>query len=354
MYFLDSAHVLHVAKTGNDSNSGKAGQYPVNLANDAKLTIGSAISAAASGDTIILWPGDYAENVSFGSKALTMIGTSRNKSKIVPATGTGVLLADDSVLLNLAVEALQTSSGGKGVSCFNMSNIVIDRCDIYGGYDGLYGYGVKGLFLQRSRIRGKYDGGNFAGAERVVAKDCIFAGLGTYSPNVDCRAVYGLGIASVYQNCVFEAQRDDTTTYGIGAMFLGTGQQATLANCVLKVTGGSGVTGSAFGVMVNGTGSIVNLANCIIATDCPNASSGPYDLWQANGKIIVSNSMYETFNGTIIHGGPKANMAMKLLANKSIQTKSTGVIQYYDDDGATILLTLTPTEDATKITLTPS
>ena len=87
MYQLDSTHIWHVAKTGNDSNSGHAGQYPVSLANDAKLTIGAAVSAASSGDTIVIWPGDYAESVSVYGKALAFVGTSRSKSKIVPASG---------------------------------------------------------------------------------------------------------------------------------------------------------------------------------------------------------------------------------------------------------------------------
>ena len=93
MYFLDSSHVWHVAKTGSDSNSGHAGQYPISLANDAKVTIAAAVSAAASGDTIIIWPGDYAENVNFGGKALNLVGASRNKSRIVPASGSGVFSA---------------------------------------------------------------------------------------------------------------------------------------------------------------------------------------------------------------------------------------------------------------------
>ena len=40
----------------------------------------------------------------------------------------------------------------------------------------------------------------------------------------------------------------------------------------------------------------------------------------------------------------------KLLANKAIQNKSSGQIQYYDDDGQTILVTLSPSEDQQSVT----
>lgn len=40
----------------------------------------------------------------------------------------------------------------------------------------------------------------------------------------------------------------------------------------------------------------------------------------------------------------------KLLVNKAIQNKSNGQIRYYDDDGQSILVTLTPSEDQQSVT----
>ena len=42
----------------------------------------------------------------------------------------------------------------------------------------------------------------------------------------------------------------------------------------------------------------------------------------------------------------------KILVNKAIQNKSTGQIQYFDDDGQTVLVTLTPSEDNESVTRT--
>jgi hypothetical protein len=46
--------------------------------------------------------------------------------------------------------------------------------------------------------------------------------------------------------------------------------------------------------------------------------------------------------------------AAKTLVNKAIQNKTTGVINYYDDDGETIILTHTPTDAESTITRTPN
>jgi len=56
--------------------------------------------------------------------------------------------------------------------------------------------------------------------------------------------------------------------------------------------------------------------------------------------LFDSNSIYET--------------AAKVLINKAIQTKSTGVIEYYDDDGQTVILTHTPNDAESSIMRSPS
>jgi len=58
--------------------------------------------------------------------------------------------------------------------------------------------------------------------------------------------------------------------------------------------------------------------------------------------------------GEIIWSGTGELTSDKLLANKAVQNKSTGAIDYYDDDGQTVILTHTPTDDESSITRTPS
>ena len=66
----------------------------------------------------------------------------------------------------------------------------------------------------------------------------------------------------------------------------------------------------------------------------------------ADGDTLVGNS-------EILWSGSGKVIADKLLANKAVQNKSSGQIQYYDDDGQTVLLTHTPSETQASLTKTP-
>jgi hypothetical protein len=57
--------------------------------------------------------------------------------------------------------------------------------------------------------------------------------------------------------------------------------------------------------------------------------------------------------GCIIWTGTAELTCDKILANKAVQNKLSGEIDYYDDDGQTVILTITPTEDESTIARTP-
>ena len=59
-------------------------------------------------------------------------------------------------------------------------------------------------------------------------------------------------------------------------------------------------------------------------------------------------------SGEIYWSGVGEVTAEKMLANKAVQTKSTGKVDYYDDDGSTVLLSQTPADSDTEVTRTPS
>jgi hypothetical protein len=48
------------------------------------------------------------------------------------------------------------------------------------------------------------------------------------------------------------------------------------------------------------------------------------------------------------------NTVGKMFVNKAVQNKNTGVVQYYDDDGETVILTHTPSDEESEITRIPS
>ncbi|MHC4389057.1 MAG: hypothetical protein ACYSX1_10655 [Planctomycetota bacterium] len=79
---------------------------------------------------------------------------------------------------------------------------------------------------------------------------------------------------------------------------------------------------------------------CVVAFVQSGASPADGD------KIIGSGELVWTGAGELTSD--------KILANKAVQVKSTGKIEYYDDDGQTIILTHTPDDGESSITRAPS
>ena len=60
------------------------------------------------------------------------------------------------------------------------------------------------------------------------------------------------------------------------------------------------------------------------------------------------------YSGEILWTGTGELTVDKVLTNKAVQNKTTGVIDYYDDDNATVILTHTPSDGESTITRMPS
>lgn len=65
--------------------------------------------------------------------------------------------------------------------------------------------------------------------------------------------------------------------------------------------------------------------------------------------VLATFSIENRFAGSSLF-----EKAAKLLVNKAIQNKGTGTIDYYDDDGDTVILTHTPADGESTLTRTPS
>lgn len=65
--------------------------------------------------------------------------------------------------------------------------------------------------------------------------------------------------------------------------------------------------------------------------------------------VLATFSTENRFAGSLLF-----EKAAKLLVNKAVQSKNTGAIEYFDDDGQTVILTHTPTDGESTITRTPS
>lgn len=70
---------------------------------------------------------------------------------------------------------------------------------------------------------------------------------------------------------------------------------------------------------------------------------------QTVNAVLATFSIENRFAGSLLF-----QKSAKLLVNKAVQNKNTGAIEYYDDDGQTVILTHTPSDSESTITRTPS
>ncbi len=400
-WFGDSAHVLHVAKTGNDANAGHAQGYPVDFANDAKLTLGSAISAAASGDIIIIWPGTYAEFVDLdnAAKQLHLIGTHRHLCKI-----TGVDDDNEPVVHNYEgciLESLTIENGESGEAC--VYGVLCDdtkylNCTIIDtvGIDTLIGDSSKRMVVRDCYLYSVYhnlrvgDGAHIENCTLITVTDgavdgwCIGAGgpdviivRNTYmivqpsygkappkSPPLYEATGDQICISSagrvMLENCILVADAYKPLTAHADSYCSGTPYciynlpgGLTAVNCLFKSWADQNQAADAVGIYNANT----SLLNCALDMNCSGSGSIKY-FDAASAKVIhCMNTRYDPSEigaNIKVELGRNMELAMKMLVNKAVQTKATGVVQHYDDDGSTVILTHTPTDAAADITRTPS
>ncbi|KPJ66958.1 MAG: hypothetical protein AMJ43_06445 [Coxiella sp. DG_40] len=405
-YGCDSGHVFHVSKAGNDANGGLAQQYPVSLANDSKLTIASAVSAASDGDNIIIWPGTYTEQVDLltATKAINLIGTNREKCIISQNTANpAVKLYAGSTMRNLRV----TQAGaGMVVNGDSQDNCQVINCSIVGGdsaIDGLYLSGAKRCIIKGCYIKSGYDslyiksdacvenciivtnglasGSGMARAiaiadtqQRTIIRSCIIiaqpsyekkTGLGRelYQSDRDLYCIHNGG-SVILENCILIADGYKPTgahedSYSNGHSYCTSGTNYLVAkNCIFRALTDQNVADRvACGINVSS-----QLINCYIYTLASGTGGAAWDIYSAGTMTVyLVNTRYDSSK---VHSNvtlrvlpddtDRLNRAAKTLLNKAVQAKTTGVIDYYDDDGQTVILTHTPTDGESAITRVPN
>jgi len=403
-WFGDSAHILHVAKTGNDANTGHAQQYPIAFAADAKLTIGSAISAAASGDIIIIWPGTYAEFVDLdnAAKQLHLIGTHRHLCKVIGLDADNEPVVHNypgCTLENLTIE--NGESGEEAVYGATCDDTKYINCTIIDdvGIDALMADSSKRVTVKDCYLRSAYhclrvgDEALVDNCILVVAMDGIGAGEGwclgavgadsirVRNSHLIAQVYYGktgkgaplyesnhdhICISSanrvILENCVLIADTYRDTGANADSYCSGTPKcihnvgRLVATNCIFKSWSDQDEAADAIGI----SNSNAQLLNCTFDVACPG--SGDVKVFDADTAktIYLANTEYDSTelgsNVTVkaVPAGIAFEKAAKSLINKAIQNKSTGAIDYYDDDEEMIILTLSPTDGESTITRTPS
>ena len=155
--------------------------------------------------------------------------------------------------------------------------------------------------------------------------------------------------------------KEDSTVYFCWDTFAKSGGSITRAtDGTIKVYKDDGTTEGTAGITdTEDFDSLTGVHNCKIdlSDDTFYAKGHDYSVVLV-GAVIDG----ETINAVLaifsienrFAGSTLFQKAAKLLVNKAVQNKSTGAINYYDDDGETIILTHTPADGESEITRTPS
>lgn len=131
-------------------------------------------------------------------------------------------------------------------------------------------------------------------------------------------------------------------------------------NGTIKVYKDDGMTESTAGITdTEDFDNLTGIHNCKIdlSADAFYATGHDYSVVLAGAVIDgeTVNAVLATFSiENRFASSALFQKAARLLINKAIQNKSTGVITFYDDDGETIILTHTPSDGESAITRIPS
>jgi pectin methylesterase-like acyl-CoA thioesterase len=296
-------------------------------------TIQAAIDAAVNGNTIIVQPGTYYENINFGGKDITLTSTDPSDSSIVAAT----------VIDGNAAGSVVTFAGSETSEC-QLLGFKITNGDVANTGGGIYGNGTY------ARIDNCWITGNHAGDNNVNYSG---RGGGLHSCNgiiSNCKITnnvalfIGGGIGNSYgliSNCIFAG---NLAIYDGGAIG---GCDGTINNCtIVKNTANQG-GGLAW---CDGT-----ITNCIIwnndsgSTDQLESSSTPtYSCiqdWTGGGignitddPLFVDSSDPDPANWDLRLQGvsPCIDTATNTPSGGLPATDIEGVIRPQDGDGDSI------------------
>ncbi len=240
----------------NDGYANGSLEYPFK-------TISNAIVPAQDGDTIIVSPGTYYENVNFSGKAITLCSTNPDdwavvKETIINANNSGSVItfkgseSYETVLSGFTITNGKSSSGG-GIYCPDYAyptitnNIIMGNTSINGG---------GGILGGRPRLHNNIITNNQAGYGAGI---CSSSGKITHCliANNSSSAGYGVGLYScngVISNCTIAYN----STNGYGCLSYCNG---TIKNCIIwGNTAANGVqlyscSGPTYSCIQNWTGS---------------------------------------------------------------------------------------------------
>ncbi|MHC4527725.1 MAG: right-handed parallel beta-helix repeat-containing protein [Planctomycetota bacterium] len=293
-------------------------------------TIQAAIDAAVDGDTVVVEPNTYNENIDFGDKSITLTSTNPNDPNVAAATvidasgsGTVVTFPDivsaNCVLTGFRITGGRSSDDGGGILC-SAGTITINNCIIAGNTaasdgGGIYNYEAD-LTLLGCTFSGNEaytgcvstffcgGGGIFTYYGSLMATDCTFnENVATWSEGGGIRSIEGEltltdctfnsnsaggeggGVATDYRSVVLT----NCTFTGNSAWFGGAMNNshwgATVTNCIFS--GNSADQGGAIRTFNLHLGDLT-LSNCTLSANVAEDYGGAVHN-RIDGNVILTN-----------------------------------------------------------------
>ena len=267
-------------------------------------TIAAAVSAASSGDTILIHPGSYDEAVDLSAKPnITLRGHGvgsiihKNQANPVITLGSGCRVEN----ISIASEQASQSGGQKAIYAVDANDIVIDSVHITSNCMGIYIADCEGLVIKNCYILSKEIGVsvNITNDSITAAPVRIDNSYIMCSEYLTCQAwplIFTGRPVLVTNTYIFGSSTGGDAghrTYAVVSNNEGVQHNNVFDNCVIgtKSTDGSHETA----IMTLSDNMLLN--NCQVfttATDVNSYTLFGYPLEWYGGKYTVNNVMYDS------------------------------------------------------------
>jgi hypothetical protein len=284
----DIANTYYVGKHGNDANDGKT-------ASNAKLTIQAAVTAAAAGDTILVFPGTYTETITHAANNVSIISQGVPLNVILQQADANVVnvgaftniaytgLTIQCTAATTAINTIQASTGS--IYFRNCILRMTSATDIVAAAQPAIG-SITGAGIMTARwcqVNYAHTGNCGAGALKAAflvntggdlrlwqCRDITIANSGTALASTTIYDQASTGIFSIKNSVIDIADPDASIVVGM-ADVAGTGATDEFYRNTIHVTVGAANAG--YGLFIAAAASIVrSIYNHIHVTDAGGAS----------------------------------------------------------------------------------
>jgi len=282
--------VWYVTKGGNDANAGTA--------DDPFLTVSQAVTAASSGDLILVGPGTYTEQVNASSKQLEIAGAGY-QTKITSATAPTLQLTSNSTVRDIWIDNTESGSAKFAVSMITATLTRLERVKVTGLDQGVFAGFVSACTIDDCYIEAAEYGIQIlpaAGAEPetpilIVRDSQVIADTWTTCSGA---AIYANGLTNGGSVQVHHSILSGYSGYTGASPYFGSAIYAagdivlTTSDCLLY---GRAANDAEARAVFADSGAVVHLADCLASG---SGGAATYDLYNQAATLAVAGTRYDS------------------------------------------------------------